>query len=292
MSGPAISVVMPVFNGERYLDEAIASVLAQSWRDLELILVDDGSTDASQSIAARHAAVDPRVRALGHPGGANRGVAASRNAGVVAARAPLIAFIDADDRWTAAKLAEQQAIMARHPDIGLLAGATRYWRSWDGAGDEVRPVGAVRDRVIPAPEALLTTYPLARAEAPAPSSFMMTAAALARVGGFEESFVGRFGFYEDQAFLAKVYLDESVYFANACWLDYRQHGASALASGLQRGDYLAARAHFLRWFDRYLAGRSAGDRRVRRRMRAAQLGLQVARLRRAIASLAARALRR
>lgn len=282
MSIPAISVVMPVFNGARFLDEAIDSVLSQSWRDLELILVDDGSTDSSRSIAERRAADDRRVRTIAHAANANRGVAASRNAGVAVARARLIAFIDADDRWTPTKLAEQHAIMTRHPEIGLLAGATHYWRSWDGGGDRVKQIGAVQDRVVRPPQALLTTYPLARAEAPAPSSFLMTATALARVGGFEESFVGRFSFYEDQAFLTKAYLRESIYFSSACWLDYRQHAGSALASGLQQGDYLAARSHFMDWFAAYLAEEGSMTGSIRHRMRVARAGLYMARLRQAL----------
>jgi glycosyltransferase involved in cell wall biosynthesis len=270
---------MPFLNGERFIGEAIESVLTQSWRDLELILVDDGSADSSASIARSYAFADQRVRILAHPGNSNRGVAASRNLGVAVALAPLIAFIDADDRWPPWKLTEQAAIMGRHPEIGLLAGATRYWRSWEGGVDTVKPIGAVRDRVIAPPTALLTTYPLARAEAPAPSSFILTSEALARVGGFEESFVGRYSFYEDQAFLVKVYLSENVFFSSRCWLDYRQHCGSALASGLRRGDYVEVRAHFLDWFERRLAARGTIDRRIARRLRWAWREIRLARIR-------------
>lgn len=275
---------MPFLNGERFLEEAIDSVLSQSQRDLELILIDDGSTDSSRSIAERHAAADPRVRVIAHSGNANRGVAASRNAGVAAARAPRIAFIDADDRWSPAKLAEQLAIMDRHPDVSLLAGATRYWRSWEGGTDHVKPVGTVRDRVVEPPRALLSTYPLARAEAPAPSSFMVTAEALARVGGFEEGFIGKYGFYEDQAFLAKLYLRERVFFSSRCWFDYRQHRESALASGLRRGDYAEVRARFLDWFEDHLAARPPVDPRIRRQVRLARAKLGLSRVQHGLAT--------
>lgn len=76
---PRISIVVPVYNAERYLDDTIRSVLAQSFREWELLLVDDGSTDGSTAIARRCAAADPaRVRCLEHPGHANRGQFASR----------------------------------------------------------------------------------------------------------------------------------------------------------------------------------------------------------------------
>ncbi|CAA9483969.1 MAG: hypothetical protein AVDCRST_MAG91-168 [uncultured Sphingomonadaceae bacterium] len=284
MNAPAVSVVMPFLNGERFMGEAIESVLSQSWRDLELILVDDGSTDASRPIAEHHAAVDLRVRVVAHPGDVNRGVAASRNVGVAVARAPRIAFIDADDRWSPDKLAQQQAIMDQHPDVSLLAGATRYWHSWEGGSDQLELVGTVRDRVVHPPQALLSTYPMANAEAPAPSSFMVTAEALARVGGFEESFVGRYGFYEDQAFLAKVYLGERVFFSSCCWFDYRQHQASAMASGLRRGDYIAVRAHFLDWFEEYLAMRPPVDPRIARRIRLVRAKLMLSRLKQGLST--------
>ena len=81
MTVPAVSVVMAFLNGERFLEEAVDSVLSQSRRDLELIMVDDGSTDLSRSIADRHAAADSRVRVVAHHGNVNRGLSASRNAG-------------------------------------------------------------------------------------------------------------------------------------------------------------------------------------------------------------------
>jgi glycosyltransferase involved in cell wall biosynthesis len=278
MSAPAVSVVMAFLNGERFLREAIDSVLSQSWRDLELILIDDGSTDLSRSVANRYAAADSRVRVIEHPGNINRGVSASRNSGIAIARGRRIAFIDADDRWPPTKLAEQQVIMDRHPEISLLAGATRYWRSWEGGVDEIRLVGAMRDQVVDPPQALLSTYPLARAEAPAPSSWMVSAAAIVRVGGFEESFRGKYGIYEDQAFLAKIYVQEPVFFSSRCWVDYRQHDASAMASSLRKGEYVEVRTRFFDWFEEYMARRGPLEPRIRRRIRLARMRLWLSRV--------------
>jgi glycosyltransferase involved in cell wall biosynthesis len=106
MSRPSshlVSVVCAVHNGERFLAEAIASVMAQIRVDLELVVVDDGSTDGTPAILAEKAE-DPRVRVLTQE---NRGVAAARNAGMAVARGDLIAFLDADDVWLPDKLQRQ-----------------------------------------------------------------------------------------------------------------------------------------------------------------------------------------
>src|SRR5262245_7465842 len=91
---PRVSVVMPVYNGGAYLDAAIASVLAQSVGDFELIIVDDGSTDRTAEIIASHARRDSRIHSFAQ---ANAGISEALNAGLAAARAPWIARLDADD---------------------------------------------------------------------------------------------------------------------------------------------------------------------------------------------------
>ena len=91
---PRVSVVMPVRNGERFLREAIDSTLAQSLTDLELVVVDDGSTDGTPSILDDSAERDPRVRVERQEQG---GLTVAINAGCGLARAPLIARMDADD---------------------------------------------------------------------------------------------------------------------------------------------------------------------------------------------------
>ena len=111
MSPPAASVIMPVWNARGTLEEAVASVHAQSFDDWEMILIDDGSTDRSKALAESLAARDGRIRLLGW--GANRGPAAARNAGIRAARGRWITFLDADDRWRPEKLEAQIGYMER-----------------------------------------------------------------------------------------------------------------------------------------------------------------------------------
>ena len=106
MSVPMVSVVIPAYNAEAHIGAAIASVQAQSMSDLEVVVVDDCSTDATAAVVREIAARDPRVRVVTLP--ANMGAPAGpRNAGVRLARAHWVAFLDADDLWHPEKLATQ-----------------------------------------------------------------------------------------------------------------------------------------------------------------------------------------
>jgi hypothetical protein len=111
---PAISVIIPSRNALRWLPHALASVGPA--QDLEIIVVDDGSTDGTGAFLARVAAEDPRLRVIA---GTERGPAAARNRAIAAACAPLVAFLDADDRWRLDKLRMQAALHAERPDLGF-----------------------------------------------------------------------------------------------------------------------------------------------------------------------------
>lgn len=106
-----VSVVLPTHNRVNTLREAIHSVIDQTYRNLELIVVDDASTDATAQIAEGIA--DPRIRLLRHD--TNRGAPAARNTGIAAARGEFIAFQDSDDAWLPEKLARQMAVFAQSP---------------------------------------------------------------------------------------------------------------------------------------------------------------------------------
>ena len=125
---------MPVWNARATLAEAAEFVLAQSRSDLELLLIDDGSTDGSRDLAETYAARDRRVRVLGD--GVNRGPAAARNAGIRAARGRWIAFLDADDLWRPQKLEVQIGYMER-------AGAPFTFTALDRIDAEGRRLGTI-----------------------------------------------------------------------------------------------------------------------------------------------------
>lgn len=264
---PRVSVITIFLNGERFIEEAIESVLGQDYDSFELILVDDGSTDGSTVIARTYAERYPhRVRYLDHPDHANRGMSASRNRGLGVARGDYITFIDADDVWRTNKLTEQVAIMDAHPEVGMLCGAVRYWGSWNGGQDVTVRTGHVSNVVVPAPQASLALYPLGAAAAPCPSDMMLRADLVASLGGFEEQFKGM---YEDQAFLAKLYLAAPVFFSDCVWLDYRQHDASSVAQANAKGRYDEVRRYFLDWFEAYLSKQPRVDPAVSESLRRA-----------------------
>ena len=107
MEKTAVTIVMPAYRAERYIGEAVASVLAQTCPDWELLVVVDASPDESAAAAEKAAAEDPRVRILRLP--ANVGVAEARMAGVREAKTAWVAFLDSDDAWTPEKLERQLA---------------------------------------------------------------------------------------------------------------------------------------------------------------------------------------
>ncbi|HUN46108.1 MAG TPA: glycosyltransferase [Stellaceae bacterium] len=111
---PRISVLMPVFNGGAYLEAAVASVLAQSFGDFELLIVDDGSTDRSREVVDAFAARDERVRLLCK---ANSGISDTLNLGLDEARGDWIARLDADDLMLPARLERQLAFLDTNPDV-------------------------------------------------------------------------------------------------------------------------------------------------------------------------------
>lgn len=116
---PAVSVLMPCLNAEATLGEALESLAAQTLADVEVVAVDDGSTDATAAILAARAAADPRVRVLRR---ARRGgIVAALNEGLAACRAPLVARMDADDVAHPERLARQAAHLNAHPETALVA---------------------------------------------------------------------------------------------------------------------------------------------------------------------------
>ncbi len=117
---PAVSVIIPTYNAARFLPDALASVLAEAAPDVEVLVVDDGSTDDTQALLARYA---PRVRSLRI---ANGGPGRARNAGLAATRGPLVAFLDADDRWLDGALARRRAALEAEPEAVLVHGLARY----------------------------------------------------------------------------------------------------------------------------------------------------------------------
>ncbi|MFN4243199.1 MAG: glycosyltransferase family 2 protein [Tepidisphaerales bacterium] len=114
---PTVSVLMPVYNAQRYLREAVDSVLGQTFTDFELIAVDDGSTDGSLAILREYERKDGRVRVISRP---NTGIVGALNDGLAVCRGELIARMDADDVCLPERFEKQVAFLRQHPEVVLL----------------------------------------------------------------------------------------------------------------------------------------------------------------------------
>ena len=172
MSVPAVSVLMSVHNGAPWVADAVRSVLTQTAGDLELIVIDDGSTDATPEILARVG--DARLRVERQ---ARLGLTRSLNRALGLARGALVARLDADDLAVPERFARQRAFLDAHPDVGLLGTGAR---EVDAAGREVAVV------VPPADDAAIRRT-LIRRNPFVHSSVMLRREAVLRVGGYDET---------------------------------------------------------------------------------------------------------
>lgn len=121
VTNPKVSICMAAYNAEAYVGRAIESLLAQTVRDFELIIVEDGSRDATPGIIRRYACADPRIRALYNQ--ENRGLVFTRNRALQECRAPLVAVADADDICLPARLEKQWQYLEQHPEVGIIGSA-------------------------------------------------------------------------------------------------------------------------------------------------------------------------
>lgn len=123
MSSCTISIIIPAFNAEHSVAQAVQSVLDQNIAGSEILIIDDGSTDGTAGVLQQFTAT-PAVRVLRHPGGSNRGVCASRRLGLGEARGEFVAFLDADDSYLPGKLAHFIGLLRAHEDVVLAHGRT------------------------------------------------------------------------------------------------------------------------------------------------------------------------
>jgi glycosyltransferase involved in cell wall biosynthesis len=287
MNQPRVSVIIIFFDAECFLEEAVESVLAQTFKGWELLLVDDGSTDGSRERALRYAQQHPeKVRYFEHPDHRNLGMSTSRNLGIQHAIGEYVAWLDADDVWLPRKLERQVAILDAHPDAGMVYGPTEWWYSWssppqEGRRDFVLPLAQPPDEII-RPPALLLQFLKSEGHSPCMCSIMVRRAVLDRTGGFEERFRG---LYEDQAFCAKICLDTPVFASSECWCRYRQHAASASALTQRAGQHHSARLRFLIWLASYLSEHGVADQQVWRTLEGERWRCRHPRLRRVLGSL-------
>jgi glycosyltransferase involved in cell wall biosynthesis len=199
--GPLVSVVIPAYNAAATLAETLASVLAQTYRRLEVVVVDDGSADATADIVAAIAARDARVRLVRQ---ANAGASAARNRGIAETSGALVAFVDADDLWAPDKIARQVAALHAAGDG---AGLCYTWFvTIDTRGRILQPGARPQHRgaVLPA---LCTNNFVGNG-----SSMLVRRTGLDRVGGYDES-LHRHGLFGSEDYDLLLRMAEAYEFA-------------------------------------------------------------------------------
>jgi glycosyltransferase involved in cell wall biosynthesis len=253
-SQPLVSIITPFLDARPFFEEAIESVLAQTYPHWELMLVDDGATDGSEAIARKYAARYPdKIFYLAHEDRVNKGASASRNLGIRHSRGSLIAFLDADDVYLPQKLEMQVPQLLAQPKAGMLYSATEYWHSWEGEQareeDKVWKNFGVEPDTLVDPPRLLETFLRDGSTVPCMGSVLVRRETIEATGGWEDSF--RY-IYTDQVFHAKICLHSPVFVASGCWDRYRQHTQSSSYTSGQPEKAYTARKRYLDWLGTYL----------------------------------------
>lgn len=264
MDSPIISIIIPFFNREQFLAEAVESVVAQTYENWELLLVDDGSTDTSAKIAGDFAERYPaKIHLLQYEDKRNKGASAARNLGVKNARGVYLTFLDSDDVFFPDTLQKEMEGFEKHPEADAVCGTAMVWYSWlDGQDDWNRDfkIDLVLEtgRFYEAPALFLHNLN-ASGRKPHFNSTLLKRSFVDRIGAFEENFksVG-----EDQALWAKVSLHGKIFVLDDALTKYRQHADSTCANLLIDGKDIDHWELFFSWLEDYLIKNEINDSRV------------------------------
>jgi glycosyltransferase involved in cell wall biosynthesis len=259
-----VSVIIIFLNEEEFIEEAVESVFAQTYKHWELLLVDDGSDDKSSEIVRRYAGKYPnKVRYLEHDGHENRGMSASRNLGVRNAKGRYISYLDGDDVWLPNMLEKQVAILESQPQAAMVSAPLQLWNSWTGNPEDIHrdalyglesnvmhPYG---DTLVRPPK-LLNLF--LRDERFIPSSVIVRRDVIESVGGYEDVF--RDGF-SDAVVFVKICLTSTVFVSNECLYKYRKHFESYTYKAWHAGEFPSSRQVYLNWIEQYFLEQNVTD---------------------------------
>ena len=223
------------------------------------MLINDGSTDSSPSIAAEYGGLDRRVRLLHHPDRERLGAAASRNVGIREASGGLITFLDGDDTYLPNKLSVEMEVLRRVPEAAAVYGAT-IWSHADGRPDCHERLGVPAERTYEPPELMTRIILGLQGDVPCICSIMVRREFAIAVGGFEE----RFRLFEDQTLLVKLFARYAIYVSNHREAVYRQHSESTSAVAARTGAFIPGRRSlaelaYLAWVESYIAAEGIVD---------------------------------
>lgn len=226
---PQVSVVIPAYNQAQYLSGAIESVLAQTYQDYEIIVVNDGSTDNTAEVATRF---EPDIRYIYQK---NQGLAGARNTGIRHARGQYIALLDSDDLWLPTFLEEMMALAAANPDAAVFYGGMHYI---DANGSPLSQQGGIKSTP---PEEMYRT--LLRANHLVPSATMLKRSIVVEAGLFDIAFRR---LQDWELWIRLLRQGQTFIGLDQCLLQYRIHGESLSIdpSGGQKAARMVVEKHF------------------------------------------------
>jgi glycosyltransferase involved in cell wall biosynthesis len=258
-SKPRVSVTIPFLNGERFLAEAIESVLAQTYRSWELLLVDDGSSDGSTAIAQRYTREWPgKIRYFEHPGHENRGMIASRNLGLKHSVGEYIARLDADDVLIPSAFEDQVALLDAHPSVAMVYGPYEIWTSWSNGSNRVDALQSITvpfNIPLAPPTVLLAFLNDGRDE---PASPVVRREVMEQVGGYTGQNLQR-ELGEDEVLYVKICLRYPVIASDRRWYRYRQHSESYYSVAREKNEMETAYLLFLEWVGEFFSENRVSD---------------------------------
>lgn len=249
-----VSVIIPFFNREEFLAEAIESVLAQTYQSWELILIDDGSTDKSAETAHGFVEKHPnKIFIYAHENGKNRGASSSRNLGIKRATGDFITFLDSDDVLLPRTLEIEISAFEKNANADIVCGTLQYWFSWTNQADKKERDFTVnlglRAGKIYEPPYLLVHNLRAGGRKPGIGCVILKSDFAKSLTMFENDF--RY-VSEDQIFWAKISLYGKIYVLDDCLAKYRQHPHSSSAALVKSGNVNADLEEFSEWLENHL----------------------------------------
>lgn len=215
---PKVTVVIPVYNGERYIRATLESVFAQTYQNYEIICVDDGSKDGSVAVLGSYA---ERIQVIRQ---ANMGQAGARNAGVKRGTGTYVALLDQDDLWYPWKLEHQVALLEAHPEA-VMAHCDMDWIDEAGNVIQRNRVSAAR---MSAPKGLTMTRVFGWDPCIYPSTTLIRKAAFERVGGFDPE-IPWYG--EDIDLMLRLREEGQFLFLEEAGTQYRKHSSNCSGAG-------------------------------------------------------------
>lgn len=266
-SNPKVSLIIPFLNCRRFFKETIESVFAQTFKDWELILVDDGSTDGSKGIALDYAGKYPeKITYLCHDENKNKGACISRNLGFKKSKGELVLFLDHDDVLLPQNLERKILILESNPEAGATFDETFFWFGWtenpkDQLSDYIwapwKHYGIAPDTVVLPPRFL---NPLIQNSVfPITSTLLIRRHVFNLIGGWPEDALDVF---DDRALCFKLFMHFPVYVSSGWLVKYRQHEDSWVHVAEKECKVFSSHILYYKWAEDYMASQDFHDKEI------------------------------